>query len=278
MGVCVCVCVTYVYLYVFIYKCQHLYQCVCATLADAAINHFIEAGQYVKAIEAAIQARQWSKAGQIVDMQEDDVAERYFKLIGQHFDETKHFDKAERYYIKAGCHQMAVEMYTRANKWDKAYKVASTYMSEAAVGTLYVNQVEPYTYMCVYIYVYILYGIYIYLHEFFSNTSHTAQWAAAVAVYLIFGEFLCVDQAQRLEAAGKLKEAEKLYIMVSEPDLAINMYKKNRHYDQMIRLVAQYRKDLLNETHLHLAQQLEAENKFKDAGSNPPTSASSVFN
>jgi len=42
------------------------------------------------------QARQWSKAGQIVDMQDDDVAERYYKLIGQHFDETKHFDKAER--------------------------------------------------------------------------------------------------------------------------------------------------------------------------------------
>jgi intraflagellar transport protein 172 len=102
-------------------------------------------------------------------------------------------------------------MYTRANKWDKAHKVASTYMSEAAVGTLYVNQ------------------------------------------------------AQRLEAAGKLKEAEKLYMMVNEPDLAINMYKKNRHYDQMIRLVAQHRKDLLTETHLHLAQQLEAENKFKEA-------------
>ena len=178
---------------------------------DAAINHFIEAGQYVKAIEAAIQARQWSKAGQIVDMQDDDMAERYYKVIGQHFDETKHFEKAERYYIKARCPQMAVEMYTRANKWDKAHKVASTYMSEAAVGTLYVNQ------------------------------------------------------AQRLEAAGKLKEAEKLYMMVNEPDLAINMYKKNRHYDQMIRLVAQHRKDLLTETHLHLAQQLEAENKFKEA-------------
>ena len=139
------------------------------------------------------------------------MAERYYKVIGQHFDETKHFDKAERFYIKARCPQMAVEMYTRANKWDKAHKVASTYMSEAAVGTLYVNQ------------------------------------------------------ARRLEAAGKLKEAEKLYIMVNEPDEAINMYKKNRHYDQMIRLVTQYRKDLLTETHLHLAQQLEAENKFKEA-------------
>ena len=49
-----------------------------------------------------------------------------------------------------------------------------------------------------------------------------------------------------------MQEAEKLYIMVIEPDLAINMYKKNRHYDQMIRLVAQYRKDLLTEVRLGL--------------------------
>lgn len=31
----------------------------------------------VKAIEAAIQARQWNKAVQIVELQEDSVAERY---------------------------------------------------------------------------------------------------------------------------------------------------------------------------------------------------------
>eukprot|EP00960_Hanusia_phi_P066627 766439-Hanusia_phi.AAC.4 len=42
---------------------------------DAAINHFIEAGQNVKAIEAAIQARQWSKAVQIVETQDDDVSD-----------------------------------------------------------------------------------------------------------------------------------------------------------------------------------------------------------
>ena len=51
--------------------------------------------------------------------------------------------------------------------------------------------------------------------------------------------------------------------MVHEPDLAINMYKKNRRYDDMIRLVTSYRKDLLTETHLHLAQQLETEGNFK---------------
>ena len=70
-----------------------------------------------------------------------------------------------------------------------------------------------------------------------------------------------IDKAS--EQAGKFKEAERLYVMVHEPDLAINMHKKNRRYDDMIRLVASYRKELLTETHLHLAQQLETEGNFK---------------
>eukprot|EP00657_Telonema_sp_P-1_P004345 TRINITY_DN20040_c0_g1_i1.p1 TRINITY_DN20040_c0_g1~~TRINITY_DN20040_c0_g1_i1.p1 ORF type:complete len:110 (-),score=72.58 TRINITY_DN20040_c0_g1_i1:137-466(-) len=43
------------------------------------------------------------------------------------------------------------------------------------------------------------------------------------------------------------------------------MYKKARMYDEMIRLVSTFRKDLLLETHLHLAQQLEGEGNYKQA-------------
>lgn len=53
--------------------------------------------------------------------------------------------------------------------------------------------------------------------------------------------------------------------MVNEPDLAINMYKKAHQYDQMIRLVSAYRKNLLKETHSHLAQQLEMEGNLNQA-------------
>lgn len=35
---------------------------------DAAINHYIEAGQTVKALDAAIGARQWKKAVQIIQV------------------------------------------------------------------------------------------------------------------------------------------------------------------------------------------------------------------
>jgi len=42
-----------------------------------------------------------------------------------------------------------------------------------------------------------------------------------------------ISHAKALEEQGKLREAEKLYVYVSEPDMAISMYKKQRQYDQV---------------------------------------------
>ena len=72
-------------------------------------------------------------------------------------------------------------------------------------------------------------------------------------------------EAQKLEAAGKWKEAEKLYVTVKEVDLALSMYRKHRQYDDLVRVVSQHRKDLLIETHLHLGHQLETEGNFRVA-------------
>lgn len=46
----------------------------------------------------------------------------------------------------------------------------------------------------------------------------------------------------------------RLFSTVQQPDLAITMYKKNRMFDDVIRLVAKHHPDLLTETHLHLAK------------------------
>lgn len=43
------------------------------------------------------------------------------------------------------------------------------------------------------------------------------------------------------------------------------MYKRLELYDSMIRLVEKYHKDLVDSTHLHLARQLEAKGKLKNA-------------
>lgn len=54
-----------------------------------------------------------------------------------------------------------------------------------------------------------------------------------------------------------------MYLIIGEPDLAINMYKMRKDYDSMIRLVGIYHKNLLNETHLFLAKSLEADGHYK---------------
>ena len=41
---------------------------------------------------------------------------------------------------------------------------------------------------------------------------------------------------------------------VQEPDLAITMYKKLKMYNDMMRLVKQYHRDLVADSHLHLAK------------------------
>ena len=65
---------------------------------------------------------------------------------------------------------------------------------------------------------------------------------------------LYISHAQKLEGEKKYKDAEKLYVTVDEPDLAITMYKKLKMYNDMIRLVKQFHTDLLQDTHLHLAK------------------------
>ncbi|XP_067032279.1 intraflagellar transport protein 172 homolog isoform X2 [Acropora muricata] len=178
---------------------------------DAAINHYIEAGCSIKAIETAIQARQWNKAVQIVDLQDDNVAKRYYHDIAQHYSQVREYKLAEKYFVKGGDPRDAIEMYTKANMYEAAHKLAVECMTQEEVAVIYISQ------------------------------------------------------AQELEAQGKYKEAERLYITVEEPDLAINMYKKLRQYDNMIRLVAIHHEDLLADTHLHLAKELEGEGQLRQA-------------
>ena len=55
---------------------------------DSAISHFIEAGRTEKAVEAAIGARQWAKASQVVEMQDSSVAKPYYGLLADHYSEV----------------------------------------------------------------------------------------------------------------------------------------------------------------------------------------------
>ena len=178
---------------------------------ENAINHYIEAAANQKAIEAAISARQWGKAVQLLQNQSAEVARPFYKQIAKHYADVRQLDLAEKYFLKAGSPVDVFEIYIRANKWDQALRVARDNLPENEIVKLYV-------------------------------------W-----------------QAQKFEEQGSYKEAEKLYLTVEEPDLAINMYKKAAQWDHMVRLVSKFKKNLLKDTHLFIAQKLEREGNHKQA-------------
>lgn len=178
---------------------------------DAAINHFIEAGCSLKAIEAAIAARQWKKAVHILELQEDSSAGKYYVKIAQYYTSMQEYEVAEQLFVKGGHIKDAIDMYTTAGRWEEAHKLAVECMTEEEVMALYISR------------------------------------------------------AQELERDGKFKEAERLFATVKQPDLAITMYKKNRMFDDVIRLVAKHHPELLTETHVHLAKELQAESRFSEA-------------
>ncbi|XP_029847708.3 intraflagellar transport protein 172 homolog [Ixodes scapularis] len=179
---------------------------------DAAINHFIEAGKTLKALDAAINARQWKKAVQIIEVI-DDTPELnpYYAKLAHHFQSAAEYEMAEHFFLEAGMTKEAIEMYNSAGRWEKAHKLAKLHLKPEEVRRMY------------------------------------------------------TEQASELEKQGKLKDAEKLYLFIEEPDLAITMYKKWRQYDNMIRIVKDYHPDLLNDTHLHLAKELENEGNYRQA-------------
>ncbi|KAH0622981.1 hypothetical protein JD844_025935 [Phrynosoma platyrhinos] len=178
---------------------------------DAAINHYIEARCAIKAIEAAIGARQWKKAIYILDTQDQKTATKYYPRIAQHYASLQEYEIAEELYVKGDHIKEAIDMYTQAGLWEQAHKLASKCMRPEDVSVLYITR------------------------------------------------------AQEMEHQGKYKEAERLYITVDEPDLAITMYKKYKKYEEMLRLLARYHKDLLGDTHLHLGKELEAEGRLQEA-------------
>ncbi|KAK5969781.1 hypothetical protein GCK32_012196 [Trichostrongylus colubriformis] len=60
---------------------------------DASINHFLEANSLVKAAEAAIQAREWGKAVQIVDViQDSQISSDFYGRIAAHYATTEELD------------------------------------------------------------------------------------------------------------------------------------------------------------------------------------------
>ena len=94
----------------------------------------------MKAVEAAICAKQWKKAVDLLATQETESVVVYYKKIADHFASVQEFEVAEKFYIKANCPKDCIEMYNKAGKWDRAFKIGAAYLSKQEVTLLYSEQ------------------------------------------------------------------------------------------------------------------------------------------
>ena len=189
--------------------------------------------------------------------------------FGDHLVAQKQLDAAINHFIEAGATTKAAEAAINSRQWAKAVQILE--IQDSAMSAKYYKKIGDH---------YASIGEYDQAERFYVEAGCTREavdmynsagmWEQAhkLAATYMKGEDvsnLYIAQAKQLEDQGKFKDAERLYVAVDEPDLAITMYKKQRMYGDMIRLVKTHHENLLTDTHLHLAKELEGENNFRQA-------------
>ncbi|KAL2652215.1 hypothetical protein R1flu_020343 [Riccia fluitans] len=178
-------------------------------------------------------------------------------------------DGAINHFIEAGCGTKAIEAAIASGQWTKAVQIVEAQSSKVA-QPFYKRLARHFETAKQYMEAEKFYIRAKLATEAVEMYIRANRWEAGYKVasrYLSEAEgcALYLQRARELEASGSYKDAEKLFIDAKAPDHAINMYKKAHMFDDMIRLVTKHRPDLLTETHLHLAQQLESEGALREA-------------
>uniref|UniRef100_A0A8C1T5H6 Intraflagellar transport protein 172 homolog n=1 Tax=Cyprinus carpio TaxID=7962 RepID=A0A8C1T5H6_CYPCA len=191
------------------------------------------------------------------------------EVWGDYLMQQKQMDAAINHYIEAGRSTKAIEAAIAARQWKKALHILEQQENKTA-AKYYLKIAQHYASVQEFEVAERLFVKGDHTKDAIDMYTQAGQWEQAhkLAVKCMSQEdvsALYISRAQELEKQGKYKEAERLFTTVDEPDLAITMYKTNKMYDDMIRLVAVHHKDLLQETHIHLAKELEAESRFQEA-------------
>lgn len=213
-------------------------------ILERALDSYVRGHAFRKAVELARRAFPSS----VVHLEEE---------WGDWLVSQKQLDLAIEHYVQAGIFNKAIESAINARKWNRAVQliqnqppeISRPYYKQIARHYAEIRQMdlaEKY---------FINAGEYVEAFEMYVRANKWDQAFQVISRYLPESEYtmLYVQEARKFEAEQSYKDAEKMYLSANEPDLAINMYKKAKQYDNMIRLVTKFRKDLLKETHQHLA-------------------------
>ncbi|XP_026675781.1 intraflagellar transport protein 172 homolog [Diaphorina citri] len=189
---------------------------------------------------------------------------------GDHLIENKQYNAAINHYIEAGKNNKALDTSIKAKQWKKAVQILQVITNKQDIAQHVKTLAQHFKTVKDYKTAEKIYS-HCDMHEQIVDMYHqTGQWEKAYAIaeqHLNVGEIKAtfIQKCKQLEEENKFKEAERLYLIIGEPDLAISMFKNQRQYENMIKLVRNYHPDLLDTTLLHLAQECEESKNYKQA-------------
>jgi len=213
-------------------------------ILDRALDSYVMGHAFRKAVDLAKR----NFPSHVVNLEEE---------WGDWLVSQKQLDLAIEHFVQANIFHKAIESALSARKWNRAVQlvtnqspeIARPYYKTIAKHYAEVRQLdlaEKY---------FINAGEFVEAFEMYVRANKWDQAYQVITRYLPESEYtmIQVQEARKFEGEGHYKEAERMYLAANEPDLAINMYKKAKLFDQMIRLVMKFRVDLLKDTHHHLA-------------------------
>ncbi|CAJ0583687.1 unnamed protein product, partial [Mesorhabditis spiculigera] len=208
---------------------------------EAAINHFLEANCTEKAVEAAIKAKEWSKAVQIVDViQDTERSHTYYGQIAEHYASIGEFDRAERLFIEANLQKQAIAMYIKGSRWADAYRLSEEFLGKEETAQMYdrkAEELEEQGRLAEAEQLYISIGMSNKAIQMYKKANRNEEVVRLVGQY--HSEHL-LETHKRLgeehEAAGDLKGAEEEFLKAGEYKMAIDMYRKAEQWSDAYRL------------------------------------------
>lgn len=214
-------------------------------------------GHYKRSLESYQKGSCYAKAVELAKKNMPNMVEKLEEEWGDYLSSQKHNEAAIIHYMEANCKDKAIEAAILARKWEKAidlanntpYEISKPYFADigdhyAALHKMdlaekyYLKSDEPILCLSMYIR---------------YSKWEKAEQLARKHLTSEHHKDIIAKEAEKFETNGKYKEAEKLYIIAEEYDVAITMYKDAKQYDNMLRLVAKYRPDFLSDTHLMVA-------------------------
>lgn len=105
---------------------------------EQAIAHYIEAGKMTTALRAAIEAHQWEKAADILEVVgESNVEPEHFQMLGRYYATVRAYEKAEKFFMKGKLPMEVVKMYISVDHWSRAYEAAKHSLPATEIKRLF---------------------------------------------------------------------------------------------------------------------------------------------